>query len=586
MSALEGMQPQFRQTPPSDSFSTSAVFLPSWASRMAATYPPGPAPITTASKVLVVIRLSWFPWIYRAFAASPAPRRRAPGGSRGTTPPRSCTTTAAATRPKAPVTKATLPWHVGSRRRCPSGRGRVPGMPVLVPGQGRGSPAAPRPTRPPSPRAGRWPRCRGACAGTCGRPWRAGRCGSRERSVTWTAVGSIRRAAPRDGDHRDAQVEAAGDDVELRHHRVHRVDDVGRPGRDQPLGRLRPVGHAGRRRRGPGRDAARAARPATSALNRPNSPSRAWSCRLALVSSTRSPSTRVSRPTPARASASAVKEPTPPSPSTTTWAAPSRSTASSPRRRAFRSERGDGLAVRGHGSGRGQPQEAPRVPGGEPVELGGGGTRGRGPGPPSDQRQVGRLVPRSRGAGAASGRGRRSPASSRSGGDGPGGGDRLAGPLVGDRPGEGEVEPQRGEGRAPARRSPRSCAATPPDGRPSRSSTASMASWARREWSEDRQPEPAGDGEVPAEHRPLPVERGSRADARAVEAALAHRHRAAAGEQPTRGRPGAGRRRPGRARASACGWMPSAAWTPGWPAPSASEPLPAGRAPRPGPPRR
>ena len=37
MSAFDGMHPQFRQTPPSDSFSTSAVFLPSCASRMAAT---------------------------------------------------------------------------------------------------------------------------------------------------------------------------------------------------------------------------------------------------------------------------------------------------------------------------------------------------------------------------------------------------------------------------------------------------------------------------------------------------------------------------------------------------------------------
>ncbi len=37
MSAFEGMQPQLRQTPPSASLSTSAVFFPSWARRMAAT---------------------------------------------------------------------------------------------------------------------------------------------------------------------------------------------------------------------------------------------------------------------------------------------------------------------------------------------------------------------------------------------------------------------------------------------------------------------------------------------------------------------------------------------------------------------
>ncbi len=35
--AFDGMHPQFRHTPPSASFSTSAAFFPSWASRMAAT---------------------------------------------------------------------------------------------------------------------------------------------------------------------------------------------------------------------------------------------------------------------------------------------------------------------------------------------------------------------------------------------------------------------------------------------------------------------------------------------------------------------------------------------------------------------
>ncbi len=58
MRAFDGMQPQLRQTPPSAPFSTSAVFFPSCASRMAATYPPGPAPTTTASKVLVAISRS------------------------------------------------------------------------------------------------------------------------------------------------------------------------------------------------------------------------------------------------------------------------------------------------------------------------------------------------------------------------------------------------------------------------------------------------------------------------------------------------------------------------------------------------
>src|SRR5882724_1815680 len=43
------MQPQFRQMPPGRSRSTHAVLKPSCAPRMAATYPPGPAPTTTRS---------------------------------------------------------------------------------------------------------------------------------------------------------------------------------------------------------------------------------------------------------------------------------------------------------------------------------------------------------------------------------------------------------------------------------------------------------------------------------------------------------------------------------------------------------
>ena len=46
------MQPTRRQVPPKrDSLSMQAVLNPSWAARMAATYPPGPAPITTTSNV-------------------------------------------------------------------------------------------------------------------------------------------------------------------------------------------------------------------------------------------------------------------------------------------------------------------------------------------------------------------------------------------------------------------------------------------------------------------------------------------------------------------------------------------------------
>ena len=47
---LEGIQPTFKQVPPKVSyFSIKAVFIPSCAQRMAATYPPGPEPITATS---------------------------------------------------------------------------------------------------------------------------------------------------------------------------------------------------------------------------------------------------------------------------------------------------------------------------------------------------------------------------------------------------------------------------------------------------------------------------------------------------------------------------------------------------------
>src|SRR5947207_3238302 len=48
-SAFDGMQPTLRQTPPQYFFSTTAVLKPSCAARIAATYPPGPAPRTTTS---------------------------------------------------------------------------------------------------------------------------------------------------------------------------------------------------------------------------------------------------------------------------------------------------------------------------------------------------------------------------------------------------------------------------------------------------------------------------------------------------------------------------------------------------------
>ncbi len=54
--ALVGIQPQIRQVPPSAfCFSTTATLRPSCAARMAATYPPVPAPITMTSYSLATI---------------------------------------------------------------------------------------------------------------------------------------------------------------------------------------------------------------------------------------------------------------------------------------------------------------------------------------------------------------------------------------------------------------------------------------------------------------------------------------------------------------------------------------------------
>ena len=50
--ALVGMHRQFRHTPPSRSFSTSTVFSPSCAARMAHTYPPVPPPMMIRSDLL------------------------------------------------------------------------------------------------------------------------------------------------------------------------------------------------------------------------------------------------------------------------------------------------------------------------------------------------------------------------------------------------------------------------------------------------------------------------------------------------------------------------------------------------------
>src|SRR3990167_290893 len=51
MIALVGIQPRLRQAPPTLSFSIRATLAPSWAARIAATYPPGPPPITATSNL-------------------------------------------------------------------------------------------------------------------------------------------------------------------------------------------------------------------------------------------------------------------------------------------------------------------------------------------------------------------------------------------------------------------------------------------------------------------------------------------------------------------------------------------------------
>src|SRR5690606_37343685 len=48
ISALEGMQPTLRQVPPGLTASTMTVSIPSCPARMAQTYPPGPAPMTSS----------------------------------------------------------------------------------------------------------------------------------------------------------------------------------------------------------------------------------------------------------------------------------------------------------------------------------------------------------------------------------------------------------------------------------------------------------------------------------------------------------------------------------------------------------
>ncbi len=80
--ALVGIQPQFRHIPPSSAFSTNATFIPSWAARIAATYPPGPDPMTIKSKLSMVIPYYFFSNAFFREAISLAKFSSPPGVSR------------------------------------------------------------------------------------------------------------------------------------------------------------------------------------------------------------------------------------------------------------------------------------------------------------------------------------------------------------------------------------------------------------------------------------------------------------------------------------------------------------------------
>ena len=54
--AFDGIQPRFKHTPPKEvSLYINTTFFPKSAARNAAAYPPGPAPITTTSVLIVSV---------------------------------------------------------------------------------------------------------------------------------------------------------------------------------------------------------------------------------------------------------------------------------------------------------------------------------------------------------------------------------------------------------------------------------------------------------------------------------------------------------------------------------------------------
>src|SRR5439155_18946930 len=79
-SDLVGIQPMCRQVPPrAGHFSTRAVFSPSCAARMAATYPPGPLPMTVTSKLICDSATCASPRAYRALGPWGTPETSAMG---------------------------------------------------------------------------------------------------------------------------------------------------------------------------------------------------------------------------------------------------------------------------------------------------------------------------------------------------------------------------------------------------------------------------------------------------------------------------------------------------------------------------
>ena len=360
-------------------------------------------------------------------------------------------------------------------------------------------------------------------------------------------------------------------------------------GRDEPLRALLGV-DLGDRRPPAGAGLTRASRAAiSSTLSAPNAPSSAWSCRFAFVSSTRSPSTIVTRPTPARTSASAAKLPTPPTPSTTTCArSASRSMASGPEEPGGAVEAGRDRAadarpwrapfVQLYGRSR---KSAPGVRGRQrsstSASVAPSGARDGG----GDLGEEGRLV-------AAAVRARRLIGrvglEERAGPAGPPGPPRPAGAPARTSPG-----PRTRSGGRAARNAltcsalPRVAVEDPARGERLLAAAARAAApWSFRQWrtTGSRWARARGRGGPAGRAPAAPRMRPRRGSGRRGRTRPPPPRRRARG--PRRARRGAGRRLADRAPAGACGWMPRPKWTPGVARASARERRPALRRRSPG----